>query len=63
MELIVRVSEVMSSLPRSGIRRDRSVAEMSRAVSSRVCSGASNRPDWRAAIPVINSSERKATTL
>ena len=45
--LMVRVSAVMSSLPCSGMRRDRSVVVMSRAVSSRVRSGASSRPDWK----------------
>ena len=50
--LTVRVSAVMSSLPDTGSRRDRSVSSViSSAVSRSVRSGASNRPDCHAAKP------------
>ena len=61
ISLKVRVSAVMSSLPVSGSRRDRSVALISRAVSLRVRSGASSRPDCQAAIAVIATSESSET--
>ena len=63
MLLIVRVSAVMSSLPRSGMRRERSVVVISRAVLSRVRSGARRRPDWKAAMVVISPSESSAMSV
>src|SRR6478735_1773657 len=60
--LKVRVSAVMSSLPVTGRRRERSVSVISSAVSRRVRRGARSRPDWNAAKPVI-SSRASAETI
>ncbi len=61
MSLNVRVSAVMSSLPVSGSRRDRSVPVISRAVSLSERSGASSRPDCQAATAVIAPRESSET--
>ena len=61
MPLTVRVSAVMSSLPVSGIRRDRSVSPISSAALRSVRNGASRRPDCQAARPVTSPRESAET--
>ena len=61
ISLNVRVSAVMSSLPRLGDAARRSVVVMSLAVSRTVRSGARSRPDCSAASSVMMPSESTAT--
>ena len=61
MPLTVRVSAVMSSLPVSGMRRERSVSPISSAVSRSTRSGARSRPDCQAASATTSSQERADT--